>query len=142
MIGSSHSVQLSPNFLSNPQNRQTSSSLKPNSDTKDNGHLESSNNQQPNRVPITHNDICGGLQRGSIPVVNENTKPINEFDKFKLVIIHCFSASKNTFTYSFKNGTVPQNSKSIKDYVEVAEYLSIFICRKTYQELINRNGKC
>ena len=84
----------------------------------------------------------GGLRPGEDSAVIANPQPVSKSEKYKLVIIHCFASSKNTFTYSFKNGTVPQNSKSIKDYVEVAEYLSIFICRKTYQELINRNGKC
>ena len=96
------------------------------------------------KVPLRNRPetTYGGLRPGEDSAVIANPQPVSKSEKYKLVIIHCFASSKNTFTYSFKNGTVPQNSKSIKDYVEVAEYLSIFICRKTYQELINRNGKC
>ena len=94
------------------------------------------------KVPLRNRPetTYGGLRPGEDSAVIANPQPVSKSEKYKLVIIHCFASSKNTFTYSFKNGTVPQNSKSIKDYVEVAEYLSIFICRKTYQELINRNG--
>lgn len=61
----------------------------------------------------------GGLQPGSGSEVIVNPKPVHKPDKFNLVIIHCFSSSKNTFSYSFKNSTAPQNVKSIKDYVDV-----------------------
>ena len=96
------------------------------------------------KVPLRNRPetTYGGLRPGEDSAVIANPQPVSKSEKYKLVIIHCFASSKNTFTYSFKNGTVPQNSKSIINYVEVAEYLSIFICRKTYQELINRNGKC
>lgn len=61
----------------------------------------------------------GGLQPGSGSEVIVNPKPVHKPEKFNLVIIHCFSSSKNTFSYSFKNSTAPQNVKSIKDCVDV-----------------------
>ena len=61
----------------------------------------------------------GGLQPGSGSEVIVNPKPVHKPDKFNLVIINCFSFSKIIFSYSFKNGTVPQNETSIKNYVDV-----------------------
>lgn len=61
----------------------------------------------------------GGLQPGPGSEVIVNPKPVQKPDKFNLVIIHCFSFSNNTFSYSFKNGTISQNADSIKDYVDV-----------------------
>lgn len=61
----------------------------------------------------------GGLQPGLGSEVIANPKPVHKPEKYSLVIIHCFSSSKNTFSYKFNNGTVPQNKKSINDYIEV-----------------------
>lgn len=61
----------------------------------------------------------GGLQPGPGSEVIVNPKPVHKPEKFNLVVIHCFLSSNNTFSYSFKNGSVAQNVKSIKDYVDV-----------------------
>ena len=74
---------------------------------------------QPSPLPKKSESEGGGLQPGPGSEVIVNPKPVYKPDKFNLVIIHCFSSSKNTFSYSFKNGTVPQNEKSIKDCVDV-----------------------
>ena len=74
---------------------------------------------QPSPLPKKPESKGGGLQPGPGSEVIMNPKPVHKSDKFNLVIIHCFSSSKNTFSYSFKNGTAPQNVKSIKDYVDV-----------------------
>lgn len=74
---------------------------------------------QPSPLPKKPESEGGGLQPGPGSEVIMNPKPVHKPDKFNLVIIHCFSSSKNTFSYSFKNGTAPQNVKSIKDYVDV-----------------------
>ena len=88
------------------------------------------------KVPLRNRPetIYGGLRPGEDSAVIANPQPVSKSEKYKLVIIHCFASSKNTFTYSFKNGTVPQNSKSIINYVEVAEYLSIL-----YVERLTKN---
>lgn len=74
---------------------------------------------QPSPLPKKSESEGGGLQPGPGSEVIVNPKPVYKPDKFNLVIIHCFSSSKNTFSYSFKNGTAPQNVKSINDCVDV-----------------------
>ena len=74
---------------------------------------------QPSPLPKKSESGGGGLQAGPNSEVIGTPKPVQKPEKFNLVIIHCFSSSKNTFSYSFKNGTAPQNIKSIKDYVDV-----------------------
>ena len=74
---------------------------------------------QPSPLPKKSESEGGGLQAGPGSEVIVNPKPVYKPDKFNLVIIHCFSSSKNTFSYSFKNGTAPQNVKSIKNCVDV-----------------------
>ena len=61
----------------------------------------------------------GGLQPGLSSEVIVNPKPFHKPDKLNLVIIHCFSSKKNTFSYKFKNDTVSQNAKNIKNCVDV-----------------------
>ena len=74
---------------------------------------------QPSPLPKKPESEGGGLQPGPGSEVIMNPKPVHKPDKFNLVIIHCFSSSKNTFSYSFKNSTAPQNVKSINDCVDV-----------------------
>ena len=74
---------------------------------------------QPSPLPKKSESKGGGLQPGSGSEVIVTPKPVQKPEKFNLVIIHCFSSSKNTFSYSFKNGNVSQNTKSINDYVDV-----------------------
>lgn len=74
---------------------------------------------QPSPLPKKPESEGGGLQPGPGSEVIMNPKPVHKPDKFNLVIIHCFSFSNNTFSYSFKNGTISQNADSIKDYVDV-----------------------
>ena len=74
---------------------------------------------QPSPLPKKPESKGGGLQPGPGSEVIMNPKPVHKSDKFNLVIIHCFSFSNNTFSYSFKNGTISQNADSIKDYVDV-----------------------
>ena len=74
---------------------------------------------QPSPLPKKPESKGGGLQPGSGSEVIMNPKPVHKPDKFNLVKIHCFSSSKNTFSYSFKNGTISQNADSIKNCVDV-----------------------
>ena len=74
---------------------------------------------QSSPLPKKSESEGGGLQPGPGSEVIANPKPVHKPDKFNLVIIHCFSSSKNTFSYSFKNGTISQNADSIKNCVDV-----------------------
>ena len=74
---------------------------------------------QPSPLPKKSESKGGGLQPGPGSEVIANPKPVHKPDKFNLVIIHCFSFSNNTFSYSFKNGTISQNADSIKNCVDV-----------------------
>ena len=74
---------------------------------------------QSSPLPKKSESEGGGLQPCPGSEVIVNTKPVHKPDKFNLVIIHCFSSSKNTFSHSVKNDTVSQNADSIKDYVDV-----------------------
>ena len=74
---------------------------------------------QPSPLPKKPESKGGGLQPGPGSEVIVNPKPVHKPDKFNLVIIHCFSSSKNIFSHKFKNGSVPQNAESINNCVDV-----------------------
>ena len=104
---------------SNHQDEQFSNSVMQMKNQKHNSHVETIIRDHSIIPPTQNSTKCGGLQAGPGFAESVNLKPVHRSDKFNLVIIHCFSSSKNTFSYSFKNSTAPQNVKSIKDYVDV-----------------------